>query len=70
MAGSCCWGMLLVVHHLLGWSTALVAAHPHIPAGVLNLNFFSALAARFMTSVGAGRGQELPTATMPVPNPP
>jgi rare lipoprotein A len=34
MARSCCWGMLLVVHYLLGWSTALVAAHPHIPAGV------------------------------------
>jgi rare lipoprotein A len=34
MARTCWWGMLLVVHHLLGWSTALVAAHPYIPAGV------------------------------------
>jgi rare lipoprotein A len=34
MARTCWWGMLLVVHHLLGWSTALVAAHPHIPAAV------------------------------------
>jgi rare lipoprotein A len=33
MARTYWWGMMLVVSHLLGWSTALVAAHTQIPAG-------------------------------------
>src|ERR671919_2032818 len=33
MARTCWWGLMLVVYHLLGLSTALVAAHTQIPAG-------------------------------------
>ena len=33
MARTCWWGMMLVVYHLLGLSTALVAAHTQIPTG-------------------------------------